>query len=150
MGIPTVTMTGDEHLSRVPDYLRLRSVVVIAPSEELLRRWQAEGRGDEPAPSEPPAGLTVDVPGRRLSWVGAPLPLTDLEFRVAACLAAEPGRAWSFLELRRAGWGDGPALDVDVFAVRSVIQRIRGKLRVAGATPRLVSVRSFGFRLDLS
>jgi DNA-binding response OmpR family regulator len=148
MGIPTVLMVGTEHLSMVPEYLGLTSVVVIGSSRETLIRWQQEGWGERSSPTGPAEGLLVDVAGRRLAWRGTVIPLTDLEFRVAACLAGEPGRAWSYRELRTAGWGQGPGLDVDVFAVRSVIQRIRGKLGSAGASARVESVRGFGFRLE--
>jgi DNA-binding response OmpR family regulator len=141
-------MVGAGRLSTVPEYLRLRSVVVIAPSKEMLIHWQQEGWGERSVASDAAEGLRVDVPGRRLVWMGTVVPLTDLEFRVAACLGSDPGRAWSYRELRNAGWGDGPDLPIDVFAVRSVIQRIRGKLRSAGATVRVESVRGFGFRLE--
>jgi DNA-binding response OmpR family regulator len=148
MGIPTVLMVGTEHLSSVGEYLRLGSVVVIAPTSSLLSRWQQEGSPALAAPPEPERGLQVDILGRRLQWMGAVVPLTDLEFRVAARLGSEPGRAWSHRELRHAGWGDGPGLPVDVFAVRSVIQRIRRKLRALGATVRIEAVRGYGFRLE--
>ena len=41
----------------------------------------------------------------------------------------------------------GYALPGDVFSVRSVIQRLRRKLREAGAPVRIESVRGFGFQL---
>jgi two-component system, OmpR family, response regulator len=150
MGIPIVLMVGTEHLAVVPDYLMLRSVVVIAPTTELLRRWQEEATAERPPSGRATEGLRVDVAGRRLMWGASALPLTDLEFQVAARLVAEPGRAWSFRELREAGWAPGRALDVDVFAVRSVIQRIRGKLRAAGTGAQVASVRGYGFRLEVS
>ncbi|MFL5799211.1 MAG: winged helix-turn-helix domain-containing protein [Actinomycetota bacterium] len=149
MGIPTVLMVGMDRMSSVPEYLRLRSVVVLAPSKETLILWQQEGWGERSGPAEQSDGLRVDISGRRLAWQGSVVPLTDLEFRVAACLASEPGRAWSYRELRRTGWGNDPNLPMDVFAVRSVIQRIRGKLRAAGAAVRVESVRGFGFRLEV-
>jgi hypothetical protein len=148
MGIPTVLLVGTDRLASVPGFIRLGSVVVIAPSRDALMGWQREGWGEPGVPRATPAGLRVDVSARRLTWMGTVVPLTDLEFRVMACLASEPGRAWSYRELRCAGWGTGPELAFDVFAVRSVIQRIRRKLGAAGSPARVESVRAFGFRLE--
>jgi DNA-binding response OmpR family regulator len=150
MGIPTVLMVGAEHLSSVTDYLRLHSVVVIAPSQLTLDRWWDERSDPPPRPSTTNPGLAVDPAGRRVRWRGEPIPLTDLEFRVASCLAGEPGTAWSYRDLREAGWGRGPHLAIDDVAVRSVIQRIRRKLHQAGAAVRIDAVRGFGFRLELA
>jgi DNA-binding response OmpR family regulator len=147
MGITTVLMVGTEHLSSVPEYLRLESVVVIAPTRDLLARWQEEW-SMHPQTSPPQDGLHVDVLARRILWRGTAVPLTDLEFRVAACLASEPGRAWSHRELRRAGWGEAPDLPDDVFAVRSVLQRIRRKLWALDVEVRIEAIRGFGFRLE--
>jgi hypothetical protein len=132
----------------VPEYLRLGSVVVIGPTLDRLTRWQEERPLGPPVPSEPGEDLHVDLLGRRVLWRGAAVPLTELEFRVAAGLAGEPGRAWSYRELRRAGWGDGPDLPLDVFAVRSVIQRIRRKLWILGSRVRIEAIRGYGFRLE--
>ena len=141
-------LVGTEHLAKVPEYLRLRSVVVVAPTPAMLARWQQEGFLPRTARHEAAEGLCVDVPSRRLMWRGSAVPLTDLEFRVAACLGGEPGRAWSYVELREAGWGPGPELPIDVFAVRSVIQRIRRKLGGVGASVLVEAVRGYGFRLE--
>lgn len=149
MGIPTVVLVGTDRLSTVPRFLELGSVVVIGPSTTTLARWQREwSPGIRAAPLRSDGDLCVDVSGRRVLCKGAPLPLTDLEFRVLALLGSEPGRACSFRELRVAGWGPGPDYEMDVFAVRSAIQRIRAKLRAAGVRIRVQSVRAYGFRWD--
>ena len=74
--------------------------------------------------------------------------LTDLEFRVLAALTTRPQTARSFRDLRKAGWGDGPDLPFDIYPVRSLVQRLRVKLRAAEAPIRIEAVRGYGFRLE--
>lgn len=149
MSVATVHLVGLRDIPRIPDYLSLGAVVVVAPDRETLRVWERETEGG--APPQPLAtvrGLHVDLAGRRASWNGEALQLTPLEFRVLANMARQPGRAWSFQELRESGWGASHAPGIDVFAVRSVVQRLRRKLRAVAATVELQSVRGFGFRLE--
>ena len=124
--------------------------MIVAPDQQTLRRWEAglERSTVSARPLRPVEGLAIDVIGRRAMWRGEELALTPLEFRVMAWMAAQPGRAWSFEELRRAGWGKGAADGIDVYAVRSVVQRLRRKLRKAGVPASISSVRGFGFRFD--
>jgi len=75
--------------------------------------------------------------------------LTELEFRVLAALAIEPGRAWSFRDLRAAGWDPGEPTADDLHTVRSVVQRLRRKLADAGALVRIEAIRGFGYRIEL-
>ena len=150
MSVATVHLVGLRDIPRIPDYLSLGAVVVVAPDRETLRVWERETEQTD-APPQPLAavpGLHVDLAGRRASWNGEALHLTPLEFRVLANMARQPGRAWSFQELRESGWGASHAPGIDVFAVRSVVQRLRRKLRGAAATVELQSVRGFGFRLE--
>jgi two-component system, OmpR family, response regulator CssR len=151
MSSPTVYLIGVTELMRVPDYLSLGAVVVIAPDRRTLRAWEKE-RSEMSflVAAEPPAtGLDVDIEGRRVRWNGKDLRLTPLEFRVFVTMSSRPGKAWSFEELRRSGWGPDPAQGIDVFAVRSVIQRLRRKLRSRDVSVEIESVRAFGFRLML-
>jgi two-component system KDP operon response regulator KdpE len=90
----------------------------------------------------------VDHLAHCIRWEGEPLPLTELEFRVLASLAADPGQARSYRELRRAGWGNVPDLGDDAFVVRAVVQRMRRKLARDGVNVRIVPIRGFGLRLD--
>src|SRR5919197_794525 len=68
MGIPTVLMVGTEHLSNVPEYLRLGSVVVIGPTLDRLTQWQEERPVGPRARSEPGEDVHVDLLGRRVWW----------------------------------------------------------------------------------
>lgn len=150
MSTPTLYLVGQGEVARAVQFLRLGAVVVLAPDRSTLNAWQAEFFAER-VPLPPPAarrGLDVDLGARRACWEGADLALTDLEFRILTALSSEAGRAWSFRELRHAGWGDGAPVPDDIHAVRSVVQRIRTKLRSADATAWISSVRSFGFRLE--
>ena len=154
MGIATVTLVGEEELTRAARFLQLGAVVVIAPDGDVLAAWMRERWGVSGA--EVPhareglatvARLHVDHRAHCIRAEGRRLPLTELEFRVLGCLLAEPGRAWSYRELREAGWGPVPDLGDDPYVVRSVIQRLRRKLTAAHVDVRIEAVRGFGLRL---
>lgn len=151
MSIPTVFMIGVERLPLVPEYLNLGSVVVIAPDQETLKRWALEqqaGRVSAGDSGSEPGGTVVDLAGRRIVSDGATLPLSDLEYRVLSALLSPSGRALSFAELRRAGWGEGPELLADRNGVRAVVQRLRAKFEFTRAPLRIEAVHGFGFRAD--
>jgi DNA-binding response OmpR family regulator len=149
MAIPTVFIVGIERLPLIPEYLNLGSVVVVAPDQDTLRRWNWEQdehlrRPDDAEVSA--SGTIVDLPGRRIVCDGAALPLSDLEYLVLSALLSPLGRALSFRELRSCGWGDGPELSADVYSVRALVQRLRAKLQVSRADVAIEAVRGYGFR----
>jgi DNA-binding response OmpR family regulator len=149
MSIPTVYLVGTERLPLIPEYLNLGTVVVVAPDRSTLDAWDDERRAARDGDTAPAAtaGTVIDLAGRRILCGGGSLPLSDLEFRVLAVLLDPPGRAVSFDELRRSGWG-APAMAFDVTSVRALVQRLRAKLQAAEAPLVISSVRSFGFRAE--
>jgi two-component system response regulator QseB len=150
MSLPTVYLFGVDDLHRIVDFLSLGAIVVVAPDRPSLRRWEEDVMDGDPlaVPETPSVGLMVDLDGRRVRWNGLDLRLTPLEFRVLSVMLASPGRAFSFHELRTSGWGQDREQGIDVFAVRSVVQRLRAKLRKASVPQQIESVRGFGFRMD--
>jgi DNA-binding response OmpR family regulator len=149
MGIATVYMVGIDDLERIPDFLDLGAVVVIAPDRPTLRRWKED---EEPEGFRPPEfsdndALVIDLARRQVLCWDRPIALTDLEFRVLAALTSHPQSARSFRDLRLAGWGDGPDLPFDIYPVRSLVQRLRIKLRAAEAPIRIEAVRGYGYRV---
>ena len=92
------------------------------------------------------AGLLVDPLRLDVTWNGIPLRLTRLERAVLASLAEPPIRAWSYERLYRAAWGDTWLGDTS--ALHATVKRLRRKLRDAGVTVFLESIRGVGFRLD--
>jgi DNA-binding response OmpR family regulator len=92
-------------------------------------------------------GLLIDPLRLDVTWNGIPLRLTRLERAVLASLAQPPMRAWSYEYLYRAAWGD--AWLGDTSALHATVKRLRRKLRDAGVTVFLESIRGVGFRLDI-
>jgi DNA-binding response OmpR family regulator len=153
VGVATVTLVGEGDLARAAQFLQLGAVVVIAPDGDALTAWMRERWGVDAADGEPRGEMAtvtrlhVDHRAHCIRADGRRLALTELEFRVLGCLVAEPGRAWSYRELREAGWGSVPDLGDDPYVVRSVIQRVRRKLAAAAVDVRIEPVRGFGLRL---
>ncbi|MDQ2952527.1 MAG: winged helix-turn-helix domain-containing protein [Chloroflexota bacterium] len=123
--------------------------MVIAPDRRTLRQWQDDERPEEHRGIESPnrEALVIDLARRQVLCWGRPVELTDLEFRVLAALTSRPQSARSFRDLRRAGWGDGPDLPFDIYPVRSLVQRLRVKLRAAEAPIYIEAVRGYGYRI---
>jgi len=90
-------------------------------------------------------GLLIDPLRQDVTWNGLPLRLTKLERAVLARLAEPPLQAWSYERLYRAAWGSTWLGDTS--ALHATIKRLRRKLRAAGVTVFLESVRGVGFRL---
>ncbi|MDP9330242.1 MAG: winged helix-turn-helix domain-containing protein [Actinomycetota bacterium] len=150
MSVPTLLLVGIDQLAQIPEYLDMGAVVVIAPDPSTLRRWRwaQEGEAPEQRGNGSPSAVVVDIAGRRISVHGLPLDLSDLEFRVLAALLSEPRRALSFRDIRRVGWGESLELPLDIYSVRSLIQRLRAKLRALEAPETIEAVRGFGFRAE--
>ena len=148
--VPTIYLVGIDDLERIPEFLDLGLIVVVSPDPTTLRRWQHEQElGDVPTAHPAAAsGVVVEMDARRISYRGVPLTLSDREFRVLAGLVNGRGRAFSFEKIRRLGWGEGTNIPIDIYSIRSLIQRLRAKLRAVGAPDTIAPVRSFGFRLE--
>jgi len=148
--VPTIYLVGIDDLERIPEFLDLGLIVVVAPDPTTLRRWQLEQDLAEPAMDRPVAasGVVVEMAARRISYRGVPLSLSDREFRVLAGLVNGRDRAFSFEEIRRLGWGEAGNVPIDIYSIRSLIQRLRAKLRAVAAPDTIAPVRSYGFRLE--
>jgi two-component system, OmpR family, response regulator MtrA len=100
--------------------------------------------------SEPDAtitygGLLIDPLSLDVTWNAVPLRLTRLERAVLMHLAEPPIRVWSYEHLYHAVWGGVWLGDTSV--LHATVKRLRRKLRTAGATVFLESVRGVGFQL---
>ena len=148
--VPTIYLVGIDDLERIPEFLDLGLIVVVAPDPATLRRWQHEQELGEPVMDRPVAasGVVVEMAARRISYRGVALSLSDREFRVLAGLVNGSGRAFSFEEIRRLGWGEASHVPIDIYSIRSLIQRLRAKLRAVAAPDTIAPVRSYGFRLE--
>lgn len=129
------------------------AVLLMFPDQLTAARTLSEGRlgavpGGEPAPivTISYGGLLIDPLSLDVTWNGAALRLTRLERAVLMRLAEPPIRVWAYERLYGAVWG-GAWLG-DTSALHATVKRLRRKLRGAGATVVLESVRGVGFRLD--
>jgi two-component system, OmpR family, response regulator MtrA len=129
------------------------SVLLLFPDHATAARTLGEGEpstgpdGDDQSAGMIICGeLLIDPLCLDVTWNGVPLPLTRLERAVLARLAEPPIRAWSYERLYRAAWGDTWLGDNS--ALHAAVKRLRRKLRDAGVTVFLESIRGVGFRLD--
>jgi len=118
---------------------------------ELVARVRAVLRRTSPRqePTERPvehAGLVVDPARRIVSFAGAELPLTTMEFDLLHTLTTSPGRVFRRNELLERVWGadfEGVDRVVDVH-----VSNLRQKLATVGADALLVTVRGVGYKLE--
>ena len=133
-------LPGEAVLLLFPDYATAARTL----SESDLDAGPPGDHG--PAVTTVDGGLFIDPLRLDVTWNGIPLRLTRLERAVLAHLAEAPLRAWSHEHLYRAAWGDTWLGDAS--ALHATVKRLRRKLRDAGATIFLESIRGVGFRLD--
>jgi two-component system OmpR family response regulator/two-component system alkaline phosphatase synthesis response regulator PhoP len=90
-------------------------------------------------------GMVVDVPKRRVTVEGAPVELTDQEFRLLHLLATHPGIVFSREALLAKIWrGD---TFVTVRSVDTLVKRLRRRIEEDPAEPRfLLTVWGVGYK----
>jgi two-component system OmpR family response regulator len=123
----------------------------FALAELLVRVHALQRRApDAPPPAEPDgsggaAGLTLDPATHAIHYGGERVPLTPTEFRLLAALAARPGTVVRRTSLVAAGWPDGAIVHDNT--LDAYLARIRRKLRRAGATEAIHTLRGVGYEL---
>jgi len=142
---------GERTLNRLQDHLRDGAVVVVAADVDIVREWLPEiGADTDRAPPSDIvvrlADLEVSLAEHRARWCGCVLNLTEQDLQILACLAASPGRVWTFAELLNRVWGS--SYSGDLTSVRSAVKRLRRKLLEGGASLMIQSIRGIGFRLE--
>jgi two-component system response regulator MprA len=89
--------------------------------------------------------LRLDPVSHTLSTVGGtPVPLTPTEFRILACLMASPGAAVRRHSLQQAAWPHGAQVSDNT--LDQYLLRLRRKLREAGSSRGIHTVRGIGYR----
>lgn len=116
--------------------------VVVARVRALLRRAQT-------ASSEPRVlrvtDLEIDLEAHTVTRSGAPLDLTPTEFNLLSTLAAQPGRAFSRLQLLEAT--QGTAYEGYERTIDAHIKNLRAKLEPEPRNPRYIeTVFGVGYR----
>ena len=121
----------------------------FSPREVVARIKAHLRRATGQLVSTPPAnGWQVDEPGMRVSFAGAALPLTPVEFRLFSLLHAHPGQVFGRARLLDAAHLD--VRDVSDRAIDSHIKNLRKKLDAARPEGSgIVSVYGVGYRYEL-
>jgi two-component system KDP operon response regulator KdpE len=92
--------------------------------------------------------VRVDLARRVVEKDGAPLHLTPIEYRLLACLLANPGCVLTHRQLLKAVWG--PHHAEDSHYVRVYMGQLRKKIETDPARPRhLLTETGIGYRLVL-
>ncbi|MGG2459669.1 response regulator transcription factor [Streptomyces sp. RGM 3693] len=125
---------GDDYLAK-PFHLSELAARIRA----VLRR-----RGETAALVDRADGLRLDPVRHALTMPGRTVPLTPTEFRLLACLMAEPGAVVRRRALLRAGWPEGAQVSDNT--LDQYLARLRRKLREAGTPHRIGTVRGVGYR----
>jgi two-component system catabolic regulation response regulator CreB len=101
---------------------------LTARVKAVLRRTTAVSQPEEPA--TPGSPFTVDEQRKRISYFGAPLPLSRYEFRVLAALVERPGWVFSRGQLMERAWEEPTAsmtrtVDTHIKTIRAKLRRVR-------------------------
>jgi DNA-binding response OmpR family regulator len=92
--------------------------------------------------------LVIDTAAHEATARGEVLPLRPLEHDLLAFLAASPRQVFSPEQLLERVWGGGAGRQ-SASTVAEHVYRLRQKLqRAEVTTPRIVTVRGVGYRLD--
>jgi DNA-binding response OmpR family regulator len=129
---------------------------LAARVDAVLRRAQHDGHVPLSSPQDAAVkttgvrvgGLLLDDRRRRAMINGVALNLTVSEYRLLAAFASDPGRALTRDDLREVLGGHEKARGVHALDIH--IGRLRRKLEAFGnQAPLIVTVRDFGYRLEL-
>ena len=120
--------------------------IVVARVRALLRRSEAA-----PATAQVlrVADLEIDLDGHTVQRSGQPLELTPTEFGLLAALAAQPGRAFSRLQLLEAS--QGAAYEGYERTIDAHIKNLRAKIELDPKNPQYIeTVFGVGYRFTRS
>jgi DNA-binding response OmpR family regulator len=113
---------------------------LLARVEALLRRASAKTR-DEGQETYSDARLTIDYAQRGVTFDGAEVALTPLEFKLLATFVRHPRQVLSRDQLLDLVWGDAYGVSPD--QVKIYVGYLRRKL---GSDAPIETVRGFGYR----
>ncbi|WP_153506406.1 MtrAB system response regulator MtrA [Cumulibacter manganitolerans] len=115
--------------------------------KELVARIRTRLRRIEPESAEELqiAGLSIDVPGHRVTRDGENIALTPLEFDLLVALARKPRQVFTRELLLEQVWGYRHAADTRLVNVH--VQRLRSKIERDPEHPEIVlTVRGVGYK----
>ena len=116
--------------------------VVVARARALLRRVETTPRTAQVLRA---ADLEIDLEAHSIFQAGKAIELTPMEFSLLACLAGQPGRVFSRLQLLEAA--QGMAYEGYERTVDAHIKNLRAKLEPDPKSPRYIeTVFGIGYR----
>jgi DNA-binding response OmpR family regulator len=157
---PIIMLTArDDEVDRVLGLELGADDYVVKPFSvrELMARVKSVLRRARPAGQTPDAGqagqlraggLRLDLAQREVTWQGAPIALTAIQFDVLRVLMSRPGQVFTRQQLLDQAWG----YDYfgDARAVDSTVKRLRARLRDAAPDREFVAtVRDVGYKLEI-
>jgi DNA-binding response OmpR family regulator len=153
--LPVIVVTGrGEEADRVvglelgaDDYLVKPFFVreLVARIRAVLRRI---GNDEAAAAVIHLGGLVIDTDAHVIRAAGEPIELTPREYTLLEFLATTPGRVYSREQLLANVWASSAQWQAQA-TVDEHVYRIRRKLTSAGVrSPKITTVRGFGYRLD--
>ncbi|MGH3929564.1 MAG: response regulator transcription factor [Pseudonocardiaceae bacterium] len=152
--VPIIIVTGrSEETDRVVGLELGADDYLVKPfsQRELAARIRAVLRRthpDQPSPIIHLGALLIDTAARQIRTATGPIALTPLEYALLAFLAASPGQTFSPEQLLEHVWDSSRQWQLPS-TVAEHIYRVRRKLRAHEVTtPRIITVRGFGYRLD--
>jgi DNA-binding response OmpR family regulator len=116
---------------------------------EVVARVRAVLRRVQPAPSTPEtitaANVTLDLVRHAVTVAGEPVELTPTEFALLQAMAAEPGRAFSRMELLDAAQGE--AYEGYERTIDTHVKNLRNKIEPDPKSPRyVITVYGVGYK----
>lgn len=122
---------------------------VTARIKAILRRSRSATSPSDGVEEAADERLQIDEVRFEIRWCGTLLDLTRYEFRLLACLAAQPGRVFTRDNLMEQVWED-PGASTER-TVDTHVKRLRAKLReVNPELDPIQTVRGIGYTLRLS
>jgi two-component system response regulator ResD len=152
--VPIIIVTGrSEETDRVVGLELGADDYLVKPfsQRELAARIRAvlrRSQPDQPASIIRLGALLIDTAARQIRTAISPIGLTPLEYSLLAFLAASPGQTFSREQLLEHVWESSGQWQVPS-TVAEHVYRVRRKLVAQDVTtPRITTVRGFGYRLD--
>lgn len=150
---PIIVVSGERDRAATAQLLDLGADDYVRKpfrADELLARIRAVTRRHAGVRSSATAvesgGWQLDLRRHEISWQGALVPATTIEFRLLAAMIERLGEVVTHDQLLEAGWPDVP--DPDPLWLKPHLARLRDKLNDIGA-PRPTAIRGVGYRLDI-
>ena len=150
--VPIIFLTQkDERSDRIAGLELGADDYIVKPfsPREVVARVRAVLRRALPAPSTPEtitaADVTLDLTRHAVTVAGQPVELTPTEFALLRAMAAEPGRAFSRMELLDAAQGE--AFEGYERTIDTHIKNLRAKIEPGPKSPRyIVTIYGVGYK----